>query len=216
MIFLSCEKFDSAHRVIVKRGLKTTQGRFYKEHIIERVSGFEYNQHDMKIAKSLISFTSQEMRRDMTRNHRLRAIATKIEVDSHRFQRVKRPNLTGTIRQCLEHEFTRFISNVEKQSLVNSVTRLVIDSLDIRDQSDESVTSSSSVAEMVQKQHIKVSKYEIVAHVLIGYGFATHFLWFDVVIQNMSCRSFTKTDHAVFILYREKQLYCELLWIGKQ
>jgi hypothetical protein len=37
MIHLSCEKFDSAHRVIVKRGLRTTQGRFNDELVIERV-----------------------------------------------------------------------------------------------------------------------------------------------------------------------------------
>ena len=37
MINLSCEKYDSAHRIIVKKNLTTTQSRFYTEHVIERV-----------------------------------------------------------------------------------------------------------------------------------------------------------------------------------
>ncbi len=37
MINLSCEKFDSAHRIIVKRNLSTTQSRFYQQLVVERV-----------------------------------------------------------------------------------------------------------------------------------------------------------------------------------
>ncbi len=37
MINVSCEKYDSAHRVIVKKNLTTKQSLFYAEHVIERV-----------------------------------------------------------------------------------------------------------------------------------------------------------------------------------
>ncbi len=52
---------------------------------------------------------------------------------------------------------------IEKHSLVNSITKLLIDSIDSGDEISDVVTSG--VADMVQKQQIKVCPNETVAYV---------------------------------------------------
>ena len=114
----------------------------------------------------------------MTRDHRLLAIATKTAVNKLRFQRTKRPNLTGTIRQCLDHGFTKFMTSIEKHSLVNSITKLLIDSIDSGDEIADVATSG--VADMVQQQQIKVRANETVT--------CTHYICIKLLLCDMYMR----------------------------
>ena len=92
------------------------------------------------------------MRRDMTRDHRLRSMSLSTKFGQRQpefvFRSTKSSILSGPIRHCVNHKCMSYMSNHEKQCLVDLLAEVLVDSLgDI---------VSDCVVETVQKQYIKV------------------------------------------------------------
>lgn len=116
MINLSCEKFDSAHRIIVKRNLSSTQSRFYEQLVVERVSfrSASQNEYDLFLMTRLL----QEMRRDMTRSHRKSVDKSLNEANVFHNQH---PVFSGTLKECLAAKCCQHLSANEKYRLVSLI-----------------------------------------------------------------------------------------------
>lgn len=90
----------------------------------------------------------------MTRDHRLRSMSVKVQRrPEFRFPVAKCSILSGAISQCVGHEYMSYMSDHEKQCLVDLIAELLTYSL--------GDVVSGSVVEIIQKQHIKVCTISI-------------------------------------------------------